>query len=69
MGIDLAADGKVHVAGGTTSGDFNTTANAHQGSNAGKYDAFVVALGGVGPAPQTTPTPEQRLYLPLVFRR
>ncbi len=63
MGISLAANGKVYVAGGTNSTNFSTTANAHQGTNAGKFDAFVVALGGLAAGKVT-----KFVYLPLVLR-
>ena len=61
MGIRLGTDGKVYAAGSTRSTDFNT-ANAYQTSNAGNYDAFIVGIGGL------TPAPANWLYLPLILR-
>lgn len=52
--IALGEDGKVYVAGGTRSTNLDTE-NAYQTTNAGNYDAFVIALGGLIPA-QPTPT-------------
>jgi hypothetical protein len=62
MGIALGTDGKVYVAGGTYSTDL-TTVNPYQNTNAGKYDAFVVALA------IETSGPSHRIYLPLVVRQ
>jgi len=61
MGIRLGTDGKVYVAGVTRSSDFGT-ANAYQPTNAGHYDAFVVSIGGLAPAPTGG------LYMPLILR-
>lgn len=55
MGIARGVDGRFYVAGGTYSTDLST-ANPYQVANAGKYDAFVAAIGGMGPEPTSTPT-------------
>jgi hypothetical protein len=56
LGITLGTDGKVYVAGGTTSSNLETV-NAFQDANAGNYDAFIVGIGGlIPPTPTTTPT-------------
>ncbi len=48
LGIALDSRGDVYVTGGTRSTDLETVA-AYQNANAGKYDIFVVRIGGLAP--------------------
>ncbi len=54
-GIALGPDGKVYVAGATRSTDFTTVA-PYSAANTGKYDVFLVTLGGFVPPATATPT-------------
>ena len=47
-GLAVTPGGAAWVVGGTTSGDFPTTAGARQATNAGGYDAFVARIAPEG---------------------
>ena len=54
-GLAVTSGGAAWVVGGTTSGDFPTTAGARQATNAGGYDAFVLRIApGGGSVPYST---------------
>jgi len=59
LGIALSAAGKVWVALGTRSSGM-TTVEAYQAANAGAWDGYLAALGGLAP-PQISP-----IHLPFV---
>ena len=47
-GLDIDANGRVHIAGGTYSTNFPVTPDAFQTSNAGDYDMFVAIFDANG---------------------